>query len=51
MYGIQTHHLKSLPLLTDADVFKEIDNIFTFDMFVENFFQDEPSWIVKTPHS
>lgn len=35
------------PNFIDVIVFKQIDESFTFDLFVENFFSNDPSWISK----
>ena len=37
----------NMQMKDDSYVFDQIDQSFTFDLFVENFFLNEPSWILK----
>ena len=42
-------------MVSDEVIFESIDKTFTFDLFVESFFQNKPSWLPKTitaqPHT
>lgn len=45
----KTEHPKDRNIMvTDDVIFESIDKTFTFDLFVESFYQDKPSWIPKT---
>ena len=47
MSHIQTHTSHDRHVVDDSTVFKQIEEKFTFDLFVENFFLKENSWILK----
>lgn len=46
MSRVQTHNSQQANV-NDSTVFVQIDPDFTFDLFVENFFLNDPSWISK----
>lgn len=42
MFSEETHDC-----VNDEQVFEHIDPAFIFDLFVESFFQNDSSWIIK----
>lgn len=46
MSRVKTHNSQHANV-DDSTVFVQIDSNFTFDLFVENFFLKDPSWISK----
>lgn len=47
MSHIQTQTSHDRHVVGDSTVFNQIEENFTFDLFVENFFMKEDSWILK----
>ena len=47
MSHIQTQCSQNQNVVADSKVFEQIDGEFTLDLFVENFFIKEASWILK----